>query len=373
MPVYLGVLLGAALLGAAPASVGKPTPAQCLKLADGGELPEILEWSRDLRFATERSLYFSIRHHGIFEWQRGGVDATMWSPRGYGRDEVYLPDQLATTQERIVVGSAMFAFGFGDRAKKGLDQIYAFDEIVDIDAHGDRVAILGAQRDEKGVYAPEGALAWVGKMGADPLSWKPLFISESGKHALNFARCGRMSIGAIRYLEDGSLFLVPGVEGGGYLYDSAGELMRVFSAEQLGLDTGCPLDQKAANDFAINEEGRWIWVNERRVLDEILPLPDGRIGLVVREMKEGRPTFELIRLSRNGAVDHCPLPIENENIFARLKGDVRGNEIVFVLVQEGFRPKAGIATNILTGVSEALPAVLHPAKRTRYFVYRYQP
>lgn len=369
----LRIFLGVALIGAAPGLLpAAPTPADCLTLADGGELPPILEWSRDVRFGAGGALYFSSRQQGVLEWQRGSFEPALWTPAGTGRNEVYLPDQLAASADRIVVSSSLFAFGFGRRQGKGLEQVRPFDEIGDLDVFGERLAILGAQRDAKGEYAPEGALAWTGRIGTDPLSWTPLFLSESGEHALNFARCGQMRVGALRFLADGSLFLVPGVEGGAYLYGPAGQLERAFAAEKLGFDTGCPLDQKAANDYGIDEEGRWAWVNRRRVVDDVLPLPDGRIGLLVRELKDGKPRFELVRVDRGGSIDRCTVPVATDHVFARLKADVRGDEIVLLLTQEGFRPIAGTATNILTGVSESLPAVLHPDQKTRFYVFRYQ-
>lgn len=369
----LALLLGVALGGAAPAlAQAVVRPAACLEPIAGGELPEILEWSRDVRFAGEGELYLSSRQQGVFKWRPGTLEAALWAARGYGRDQVYLPDQLATTAEEVVVGSALFAFGSGKRAGRGLSVVFPFEEIADLDAHGARLAILGAQRSENGEYAPEGALAWTGKIGADPATFTPLFLSEKGPHAPPFARCGQLRTGAIRYLADGSLFLVPGVEGGAYLFAPDGKLERAFAADQLDYDSGCPFDAKKADDYARDELGRWQWINTRKVVDEILPLPDGRIGLVRREWREGRPHFELLRLSRDGAVDRCALPIETDQPYARIKGDVQDGKLVFLVVQEGFRPTAVVETNLLTGATEQLPPVLHPAGRTRFYTFAYR-
>lgn len=71
--------------------------------------------------------------------------------------------------------------------------------------------------------------------------------------------------------------MVPGVQPGIHLYNAEGNLIRTWDSELVGLDTDCStLSPEQIRRYATGWLPRVAWLNQRRTLDEILPLSDGR-------------------------------------------------------------------------------------------------
>jgi hypothetical protein len=76
--------------------------------------------------------------------------------------------------------------------------------------------------------------------------------------------------------------------------------------------------------------GRAAWLNQRRILDDILPLQQGP-GLVIRSVSQGQVHWTLKVLTKGGGIPTYNIPLKSQNELSTLKGDVRGNKIVFVM------------------------------------------
>jgi len=99
--------------------------------------------------------------------------------------------------------------------------------------------ILGGRKDAKGRYSHDGAIAWLGGLSEGAAGLKPIYFSVAGRGAQPMAECAVLELGAVRFLSDGSFLVVPGVEPGIYWYDAAGDLVRTWESEALGLGGLC--------------------------------------------------------------------------------------------------------------------------------------
>jgi hypothetical protein len=204
----------------------------------------------------------------------------------------------------------------------------ALGDAMDIDLSGDRLLLLG--------YAPPGlseatsGVAWIGSLGARLEDWKPVLQDVAGRRMDSFLKCGILNIGAARFLPDGAFVVAPGFQPGVHLFSPQGELVRTWSSQEVGLTTDCTaMTQETSGRFTDDLAARVSWYNQHRVLDDILPLPQGP-GLLVRSMgNDGKVRWDLVVLeSRRIATYSVPVtggPAE------RLHGDVRDGKIVLLL------------------------------------------
>jgi hypothetical protein len=205
-----------------------------------------------------------------------------------------------------------------------------FDTLTALDVSGDRLLVLGLQRLEKGTIAADGAIAWTARLGKKLTQVQPVQFSISGAGAHDMDACSDMHMGKVRFLPGGAFVVAPGAEPGIFIYDASGKLVRTWQAETVGFDAGCPITEKESDQYAADPRARFRWLNQRRVLDEILPLPGG-IGFVIRTRANGLTRWELKVLTSGGKVIPYEIPVTSPSEYARLAGDVRGNRIAFLL------------------------------------------
>ncbi|MEM7349290.1 MAG: hypothetical protein AAF657_00695 [Acidobacteriota bacterium] len=255
--------------------------------------------------------------------------------RGDGLNDIWLPFYLAASKEYLAAGAPVFAFGWKRRGERNLIAQVPFSIVADLDIFGDRLLILGAQRNEKGEFAPDGAIAWLGPLSEDLSKLKTVLYSEAGARVKPINDCGSFEISNVRFLPDGSLVIVPGVEFGVLLYDANGKLQRTWQSESLGFDAGCKLTEEEAFLLKNDEPARWNWVNQRRTVDDILPLAEGP-GLLIRTRGPDETTWRLKILDRkDGGVRTCDIPISSPSGLTQLHGDVAGDRVVFLLWVHG--------------------------------------
>jgi hypothetical protein len=241
-----------------------------------------------------------------------------------------------------------------------------FDTLTALDVSGDRLLVMGLQRLKKGELAADGAIAWTAKLGKKLTQVRPIQFSTSGAGAHDMDACADMHMGKVRFLPGGELVVVPGAEPGIFIHDASGKLVRTWQAETIGFDAGCPITEKESYQYAANPRARFRWLNQRRILDEILPLSGG-IGLVIRARSNGVTRWELKVLTQDGKVTAYEIPITSPSEYARLAGDVRGNRIAFLLNLDTFdTPPAGSHHLILAEVPQlsltpAAPPATKPA------------
>jgi len=207
---------------------------------------------------------------------------------------------------------------------------------MDIDVAGDRLLVLGTRMDYNAPsghqFAPDGTIAWIGSLDKDLSDLRPVLADARGAGAPDYSACSTFGMGAVRFLGAGSFIVVPGVQPGAYLYDARARLVRTWDTVGLGLDSDCAsLTEEQIGTMAVDFTARAAWLNRRRTLEEVLPLPEGP-GLVVRRVVEGRVRWRLEVLGNSGVVGSYEIPIVPDSLRTHLRGDVRNGKIAFLVV-----------------------------------------
>lgn len=227
-----------------------------------------------------------------------------------------------------------------------------FNTLIALDVSGDRLLVLGLQKLEKGKLAADGAIAWTAKLGKKLTQIKPVQFSISGPGALDTDACSTMHMGKVRFLPGGSFVVAPGAEPGIFMHNASGKLVKTWQAEPIGFDAGCPITEEENYKYSADIHARFRWLNQRRVLDEVLPLSAG-IGFVIRTRSSGLTRWQLKVLSLDGGVKAYDIPVTSPSEYARLAGDVRGNRIAFLLNLDTFdTPPPGSQHLIIAEVPE---------------------
>lgn len=152
--------------------------------------------------------------------------------------------------------------------------------------------------------------------------------------------CSTIGLGAVRFLRDGSFVVVPGYQPGAHLFDPTGKLVRSWTGNETGLTTGCSgMEVEEGLQLRSTIEGILSWLNGRRVLDDVIPLPEGPALLVRYLGKDGRLHWDLRVLRAAGGVETYVLPLESRSLSARLHADARGRRVVFLLASARYLDK----------------------------------
>jgi hypothetical protein len=341
--LHRGVLFGlAALSSALWASAGAPAgpsapPAapppspKAIKILSDAVLPvPAYEWASDVRWASDRRVYLALGIAGTVEVN---VEPAGAAPRGMvpGRDKPggSIASYLGASSRYLVVAAPGRVLTWRPLQAPELST-FAFDAIQAVDVRENRLAVVGAQRDGAR-YAPDGAIAWIGSLDKQLADLKPILYDVGGPGAPTMDRCLAFSLAAARFLADGSLVVLPGVQPGVNLYDGTGKLLRTWDTASLGIDTDCSsLSYEQSRYLGAHGPDRRAWLNQRRTVDSLLPLPQG-IGFVIRRVEQGQTRWNLKILRPDGSIRTYAIPIEGSNSFFHLDGDVRGQRAVFVL------------------------------------------
>lgn len=301
-------------------------------------LPTELSWANDVRWAGDDAVFVASSITGVFHFGLSGESRSAVRQIGQGGDpgEFWLPHVLGTSKEYMAVAAPVRSLAWKRPGEKNLAGQFPFDAILDLDLQGDRIVVLGARKDKKNRFAPDGAIVWTGTLGANLADLRPVFYSASGPGAPSLDACGLMEIGAVRFLADGSFLVVPGVEPGVFHVNRDGRVLRTWRGDELGFDAGCGLSDEEIEALALDEPGRWDWVNRRRSVDDVLPLQEGP-ALVVRTVQSGETHWTLKILKPKGIVESREIPIVSPSPLAHLRGDVRGERIVLLIAMRGFQ------------------------------------
>lgn len=205
--------------------------------------------------------------------------------------------------------------------------------IVDLDAVGDEMWVLGARRDSDGAWAPDGAILWSFKVtGSGLLEAHPLMFAGSGPGAQEMSRCSLFETGAVRSAEDGRRFVVPGIQPGAFLYGPDGKLIRAWQTEKLGFVDGCTLSEEESVRFSADPHARNQWLRGRTVVDDAV-FWQGAPAVIIRRSVEGSPRWTLLQLLDGDSVRRVPLPIRGAGPNARLRADVQGKRMVVLITE----------------------------------------
>jgi hypothetical protein len=289
--------------------------------------------ARDVRWAGPSEVYVSTGKKGVV---RTRVDApapsTTVIPGGEGG--FYLSGRVAVGQNHVVVGSPMGAIGWipvmGSARKLGQKGLL---KVMDVDARADTAAVLGSDSGPLQGLARDGTIAWIGSLSKNMSDMRPLMKGRSSPGGKDMARCSILETGAIRFMQDGSLVVVPGVEPGVYRYNSAGKLTQTWETEPLGIVDDCSLKESELLLLARDFGERLDWYASRVILDEILPLPGGP-ALVLRRVEKGVTKWDLVTLPYRGKSQRVALPVTMPTPRAHVRGDIRGDRLVLLVFDD---------------------------------------
>lgn len=301
-------------------------------------LPQAFEWASDVAWASDRSLFLGLSSHGVVEvsLDAPGTPLQEVIPGRLKPGGFWAAVRIAASPEYLAASGPAVVLTWRPRKAPPREEM-PFDTIEGIDVQGKKLAIVGGKRDEGGRYAPDGAIAWVGRLDKKLADLRPLLYDVKGPGAPMMGRCGGATGGGIRFLADGSIVVVPGVQPGIHLYSAAGKLLQTWDTGLLGIDATCEFasDIEAARVMGPSVK-QTAWLNQRRVVDTVLPLPQG-IGLVVRRVERGKTRWELKIVRRDGAASTIPIPVEGGGEHFHLHGAVRGDRIALLVHEVVFR------------------------------------
>ena len=311
-----------------------PVEAPSLRITSKASLPSELNRAKDVRWASDGSVYLALGANGASEvsLDPAGQQIREMVPGRAKPGGFFVSHQVAVSPQYFLVSA--YALGFTWRKFDSPTRIDEAAEIIQgIDLWNDRLLLVGARRDEKGRFAPDGAIAWTGSLDNKLADLRPLAYAASGPGAREMGACGNVRLGAARFFKDGSFVVLPGVQPGLSFYDREGKLLRTVDTVTLGIDSDCgSLSQEESALIAVDYSARMTWVNRRRTVDTVIILPEGP-GLVVRSVEDGRVKWRLDIVGSEGKIASYSIPIEAPDEFFHLRGDVRSGKIVFLLFQ----------------------------------------
>ncbi|MDY7093466.1 MAG: hypothetical protein SX243_10895 [Acidobacteriota bacterium] len=263
---------------------------------------------------------------------RGSLVQETWD--GNASDQIFSTAHLAASEDFLVVSAPFFAFGWKRRSAPKLEQIStSFEGVDDIDAHEGHVAVLGVRRGSDGRVAPEGGIGWIAPLVSKPSPPRAILRSVSGSGAHPMVNCPTFGVGGIRFLPNGSVVVIPGVEAGAFHVAASGKLLTTWSTELLGIGIDCSFEVEKGNLLSRDPDARWSYLNRFRTVDEIL-IVNGVPQLVVRRVESGETLWELIALEPLGKTSRRRLPIESPSKLAHIRGDVRDGRVVLLVFDE---------------------------------------
>lgn len=291
------------------------------------ELPAALGKASDVRFASDQSLFLALNDDGT-------VEVPLASPGDLASEVIpgrrklgFSSHHLAASADHLAVAGPAHAVTWRTRTAPERKEA-AFDIMPGIDLQGDRLLVLGARRDGAGEFAPEGALAWIGSLGSDLEDLNPVHFDFGGAQVPALNNCAGIEIGGARFAPDGSYWIAPGVQGGVYHYAADGRLLRTWNTEELGIEVDCR--RRSWKEFSTNFPNRIVWLNERQVVDALLPSPTGP-ALIIRRFDGERPRWDLVILQKDQPPQRVPLDLPSINESTQVEADIRGDRIVVLL------------------------------------------
>jgi len=288
--------------------------------------------ARDVRWADASQVYVSLGKQGVIRTSAIVAKPLTTVVPATSHGGFPLSSLLAAGTRHLIVASPFGGFGWvtieGGRAgKTGQRTLHT---IMDIDGAGDALAVLGADSGETQGLASDGVIAWTGSLSKGLSDLRPLMKGRSKPGGKDMARCGFLQTGAIRFMLDGSVVVVPGVEPGVYRYSTAGKLMQTWDTGALGIVDDCDLDEEERATLARDFPRRLDWLASRVVVDDVLSLADGP-ALMLRRIEKGVTKWELVTLPFRGKSERITLPVTVPTPRAHVRGDVRGNELVLLV------------------------------------------
>ncbi len=286
--------------------------------------------AQDIRWASEHQVFVAEGVNGVTVRR---VDAPL-KVEGYAiapanKNGFSFSSRIAASPSFVVVASPFASFSWRARsADSALHPAVPIGMVMDIDVHDDTVAVLGGDTDQKG-GTPDGILS-VASVSRNFTNRRILMEGPTGKKGKELARCHFFESGALRFLADGSLVVVPGLEPGIYHYSAAGKLLRTWQTDSLNILDDCRINDEQMVEMAADFARRSEWLNRYTTVEDILPFSDGP-ALLLRTSRNNATTWEVAYLRSDGKIKREPLPIRSPSPRAHIRGDVRGKRIALLV------------------------------------------
>lgn len=327
----LALVFGIPLPAAAAPPQADP-PSAGIQILSDVPLPAELNAAMDARWASDDSIYLTLRMHGVAEYSLSQQTFKEVFPGASKLGGLRASSLVAASSQYVVVAPPLLTLVWKRPSEKAYRE-EAFEIPKAIDVWNDQILLFGARRDEKGEFGSDGAIAWRGSLDKGLASLRPVLYDVTGPGNRSVNSCGTMAISAARFLADGRFIIAPGIQPGINLYDIGGKLVRTWDTGAMGIDTDCasiPPDQ--VTRILASYPDSLAWINQRRTIDTLLPLRDGA-ALIVRNVLQGRARWEVKRLREDGSVQSLPLPIAADNERIHLAGDIRDGKILLLLYE----------------------------------------
>ncbi len=322
------IVVGFALLAWAVATGGN---ALTLRVLSRPVIPDSIQAAHHLRYEDDHTLVLACFGLGTLELPLAGENRT---PRvlvpASGPHSVFSSCYVGLSQQFLAVAAQFYQIAWMSRAAPERFGEMAVDGPVNIDVWQDRLLLIGYRTGPDGKGLTDGAMAWLGSLNDGLKDLRPVLFSLKGPGQNPLGLWGPTKASKVRFLADGSFVIVAGVEPGVYLYRPDGHLIRTWDSAALGIDVASDDSAEHSNLIAANLAARAAFVNARRLVDEILPLPQGP-ALVVRRVDGQSVHWTLKVLRADGHVEEVNLPIEEGAPYWHVAGDVRGNRIMILL------------------------------------------
>lgn len=307
----------------------------------------------DLRWLGEDSLALVDGIEGLLRLDLAAGDSSPAAlPFTAGRASNAGPTvRLGLSDTHLAVGQSAFLLRWQERNEGAPAHSISVEYLADLDVRRDQILLIGVRRDSKGRLSPEGAIVWRAALSRDT-DPEPVLRSAAGPGAQSMQDCALVDLSQVRFLADGGFLVVPGVDPGIFLYDERSLLTRAWDTARLGIDTGCPPHPEQQPSLGADPAARTRFLSSRRVVDEILDLPDGPALLVRRADGDGI-AWDLVQLdAESERVDTRPFPIRGYGSGDRIKADVLRDRLAVL-----------IAGEIGSGSEEARVVVLELVRR----------
>ncbi|MFZ2493854.1 MAG: hypothetical protein WA208_20435 [Thermoanaerobaculia bacterium] len=295
-----------------------------------------VEWPLDVRWTGGDSIAIAAGRAGVVQFELRGPLSHPKPLMGGDRTRTgSFYSQLAFTPTHLLAASPLGMVAWKRTRQTGTaDGGMSVAMSLDVDAAGDSFVILGADRDAKNRWSPDGAIAWLGSLGPKPAALQPVLYShvaeKGGTKAASIANCGLFGNGGVRFLEDGSFVVVPGVEPGAYLYDHRGKLVHTWQTSGLGFLDSCRLSMDQVRLYQRDVAAREEFLRRQPMLDDVVAL--GRNpGLLIRSYARGVVRWEIVELRRGSPPVTHRVEFESTSRVTHMKADLRGKRAVFLV------------------------------------------
>ncbi|HEX2255063.1 MAG TPA: hypothetical protein VHQ65_17485 [Thermoanaerobaculia bacterium] len=332
---------GAASALAASAPSGG-APAVCLRLVSKSTLPASAGAAQDVRWvrAPDR-VALSLGAGGVVEyvWEAEALESPPLLVAGDNGRRRFHSARLGLSEEYVVSGAPFFVLHWRARTSSLVNTSPAelqLDLVADLDVHGEQVAVLGARRGPEGRFAPGDEVLWTGSLASGLSSLSPR-LRASGDAARTMGTCGIFDVGVLRYLPDGTLLVLQGVEAGLVRLAADGQRLQSWDTDIVGIETTCGIAEEERGSFLGSGTIRHLfWINQRRIAEDIVPLPGG-FGVLVRRWENGATRWSLVPVIAGMAGVAVDLPVTDPSPFAHLRADARGPNLVLLVFEKRAR------------------------------------